>query len=174
MPIVKEIRVKESAKEAGFRAPRKDRLLRELVHDPYQSKSKLPDPTVCPGCGGVYHEGRWTWMGQPARAHVALCPACRRIRDGYPAGYLTMRGPFLQAHKQEILNVARNQEARARAEHPLQRIMAIEEQADGVLITTTDPHLARGIGEALYRAYQGVLEFRYTEEGSLLRVRWER
>lgn len=104
LPIVKEIRVKESVKEAGFREPRKDRLLRELVHDPYQSKSKLPDPTVCPHCGAVYHEGRWTWMARPAQAHAALCPACRRIRDAYPAGFLTVRGPFLQAHKQEILN----------------------------------------------------------------------
>jgi hypothetical protein len=36
--------------------------------------------------------------------------------------------------------------------------MQIEEQVDGILITTTDIHLPRRIGEALHRAYQGEIE----------------
>jgi hypothetical protein len=73
-----------------------------------------------------------------------------------------------------MLNVVRHQEARAKAEHPLERIMGIEDQESGILITTTDIHLARRIGEALHHAYHGELDFRYAEEGSILRVRWER
>jgi len=52
--------------------------------------------------------------------------------------------------------------------------MKIEDQDDGILITTTDIHLARGIGEALHHAYQGELEYHYNEQENLLRVVWAR
>jgi hypothetical protein len=103
-----------------------------------------------------------------------MCSACLRIRDKYPAGFLTLSGPYLQEHKTDIINLARNEEAAENAEHALHRIMAVEEQADRVCITTTDIHLPRRIGEALYRAHRGELDFHYEEEGNLLRVSWQR
>jgi hypothetical protein len=42
------------------------------------------------------------------------------------------------------------------------------------MVTTTDMHLARGIGEALQHAYQGDLEYRYNPDQNLLRVSWSR
>lgn len=69
--------------------------------------------------------------------------------------------------------LARN-EQHQRAEHPLKRIMAIEQQKDSVLVTTTDIHLARGIGEALRHAYQGELDLKYNADEHLLRVHWSR
>ncbi len=35
------------------RQGRSDRLIKEQVHDPYMSRAKLPEPTVCPECGAV-------------------------------------------------------------------------------------------------------------------------
>ena len=49
-----------------------------------------------------------------------------------------------------------------------------EEQDDKLMITTTDIHLARGIGEALEHAYRGELAFHYNKAEYLLRVRWQR
>ncbi len=106
--------------------------------------------------------------------HEALCPACQRVRDHYPAGYVTVRGQFLQDHRQEILGLVRNIEAREKAEHPLKRIMDIQDENGTVLITTTDIHLARSIGDELYDAYEGSVDYDYTEESNLLRVTWER
>jgi NMD protein affecting ribosome stability and mRNA decay len=166
--------MKEPAKHPPSRQQRRDRLIHEWVHDPYQAKSKPPAPTVCPQCGAVFQQGRWTWMARPAHAHEEPCPACRRIRDKYPAGYLSLRGAFLQGHRQEILNLARHEAQRETAEHPLHRIMQIEEQEDGIVITTTDLHLPRRIAEALHRAYQGEMEVQYVEEGSILRAQWRR
>lgn len=153
---------------------REDRLLHERVHDPYKSKSKLPEPTVCPGCGAVYHDGRWQWLDKPDGAHETLCPACHRIHDKVPAGYLSLKGGFLAEHKEEILNLVRHTEEHAKREHPLERIMACEEQEDGLLITFTDAHLARGTGEAIHHAYQGDLDFHYAEEDVTMRVSWTR
>jgi hypothetical protein len=113
-------------------------------------------------------------VARPTNPHEALCPACQRVRDEDPAGYLTLTGRFLQEHQEEILNVARNEERDEKAEHPLHRIMHITPQGDGFLITTTDLHLPRRIGEALHHAYQGELDFHYVEEGSILRVSWMR
>ena len=159
---------------AGYQPVRRDRLIEESRHDPYQATQKLPEPTVCPQCGAVFHEGRWQWLAKPAGAHEETCPACRRIKEDYPAGYVTVGGPFFQQHREELLQLAQNEEARAKAEHPLKRIMKIEDQDDGIQITTTDIHLARGIGEALHHAYQGELEYHYNEKEHLLRVLWER
>ncbi len=164
----------EQSQDPDFLPPRKDRLIQEHVHDAYQTRSKLPDPTVCPRCGVVYHEGRWQWLRRPSEAHEHLCPACHRIEDRYPAGSVTLTGGFLEIHKQEILNLARNQEALEKGEHALARIIEIIDGDEGVQITTTDPHLARRIGEAVRHAYAGELDFHYADETNLLRVSWTR
>jgi len=108
----------------------------------------------------------------PANAHQETCPACHRIHDQYPAGFLTMRGVFFSAHRDEIMRLVHNHEKHERAEHPLKRIMAVEEKDGATLVTTTDIHLARGIGEALHHAYQGELQYHYNPEQNLLRVSW--
>jgi NMD protein affecting ribosome stability and mRNA decay len=157
-----------------LREGRHDRLLREWIHDPYKSKSKPPEPTVCPDCGAIFHHGRWQWGAGPAQAHEELCPACQRIRDEVPGGFLTLKGEFFAAHKDEIMNLVHNVEERAKKEHPIERIMGIEESEDGVLITFTDAHLTRGVGEAIHHAFKGELDFHYTEEDASLRVNWAR
>ena len=159
---------------SGFTPVRHDRLIEEARIDPYRAIRKPPEPTVCPQCGAVFHEGRWQWIAKPAHAHEEMCPACRRIAEELPAGFVSIGGPFFQQHREELLNLIRNEEAHAKAEHPLKRIMKIEDEGDGLLITTTEIHLARGIGEALHHAYQGELEFHYNENENLLRVVWER
>jgi NMD protein affecting ribosome stability and mRNA decay len=157
-------------KHGGWR----EEYRQDFVHDSYKSQKKLPEPTRCSDCGAVFRDGRWQWAAAPAGAHEVLCPACQRIRDRFPAGYVTLKGEFFAAHRDEIVHLARNREAHEKAEHPLERIMGIEDVEGGVQITTTDTHLARDIGEAVHAAYKGELEFRYNKEENLLRVYWRR
>jgi NMD protein affecting ribosome stability and mRNA decay len=156
----------------GFHAVRSEHLVQEHVHDAYKSKGKLPEPTVCPKCGAVFHQGRWQWGQAPEDAHIETCPACHRIHDHFPAGFLTLRGEFFLAHRDEIMRLVHNHEKHERAEHPLNRIMEVKDKDGATLVTTTDIHLARGIGEALHHAYQGKLEYHYNPEQNLLRVSW--
>jgi NMD protein affecting ribosome stability and mRNA decay len=162
------------AERGGFRMLRREQLLQELVHDSYKSKRKLPQSTRCPRCGATFHKGRWTWDMAPAGAHQHICPACHRIHDSFPAGYVTLSGEFLRQHRDEILGLVKNCETMEKAEHPLERIMAIENTADGMLVTTTDTHLARKIGERLHHAHRGELSFHYNKEDNLLRATWNR
>jgi hypothetical protein len=159
----------------GFRQiSRHDRLLQERKHDPYRAQQKLPEPTVCPECGALFHEGRWQWGEAPPGAHQETCSACQRIKDDFPAGFVTLSGEFFDSHREEIMRVVQNVEKRERGEHPFNRIIAIEEKDDATLVTTTDIHLARGIGEAINDAYQGDLQFHYNPAEYLLRVHWTR
>ena len=75
-------------------------------------------------------------------------------------------------HRKEITHLINREEQRERKEHPLKRIMNVEQKDDEMLVTTTDIHLARGIGEAVHRAYRGELDFHYNKEENLLRVNW--
>lgn len=155
---------------------RQDRLLKERIHDPYMTRSKPPEPTLCPECGVVFAEGRWQWQSEPPQeAAKSLCPACRRVRDRVPAGYLYLSGGFLGEHRDEILSLVRNKVESQSAQHPMKRLMDIAEQDDGGLeITFTDVHLPRGVGEAIQRAYEGELDIQYTDEAGIVRVYWVR
>jgi NMD protein affecting ribosome stability and mRNA decay len=144
------------------------------ILDPYQSQQKPHEGTLCPQCGAVYHEGRWQWRARPQAAQEALCPACRRLNDNFPAGIVTLRGAFVQKNKAEIIRLARHQEAIEKAEHPLNRIISIEEQADGITINTTDIHLPRRIGETIERTFRGSLGIDFEEGGYFVRVTWSR
>jgi NMD protein affecting ribosome stability and mRNA decay len=162
------------SQRGGFQPVSRDQLFQEQVHDSYKAGHKLREPTRCPDCGAVFQKGRWTWGAAPDAAHEELCPACHRIHDKFPAGFVALKGAFLDGHRDEILHLIRNHEAKEKAEHPLQRIIAIVDSADGVMVTTTDIHLARDLAQALHRAYRGELELHYNKEDNLLRASWSR
>ncbi len=164
----------QHSKLPAGRAPRGDRRVTEYEHDTYKSKGKLKEPTACPQCGAVYEKGRWTWNPKPSDAHEALCPACHRIADHCPKGLVTITGAFLTEHRDEILGIAHNEEKREKGQHPLARLMRIDPQDNGVVLSTTDTHLARRIGEAIHHAYQGDLNFHYDEGEDFIRVSWMR
>jgi NMD protein affecting ribosome stability and mRNA decay len=140
--------------------------------DPYQARQKLQEPTVCPQCGAVYHHGRWQWGRSPEGARQDVCPACHRINDGLSAGIVTLHGPVARPRKQEIVGLARHEEAAERVEHPLNRIIRIEDTEDGLVISTTDIHLPRRIGTALKRAMHGTLDMHFDDAGYFVRVDW--
>ena len=144
-------------------------------NDPYAVTAKPPEGTACPKCKATFHGGRWTWT-KPERDAVELtCPACQRIDDRFPAGYITIKGEFFKQHKDEIVALLHNHEKKEKAERPLQRIMGMDEKKDGTLeVTTTDSTLARGLGEALHDAYKGDLKVRYSRDENLVRAVWKR
>ena len=142
--------------------------------DSYRATAKLEHPAQCPRCGAAYQKGRWTWGTAAPDAERVTCPACQRIEDNFPAGYVTLKGAFFDAHRDEVLNLVAASEARARTEHPLQRIIGVEPLAKGVRVTTTDIHLARGIAQSVHDAFKGDLDIRYSKDEQLVRATWSR
>lgn len=144
------------------------------ILDPYKRVEKLHEPTVCPQCGAVYDRGRWHWAPRPVDAHEELCQACHRINDKYPAGVVTLTGSIVQQHTADIVGLAHHQEQAEKKEHPLNRIMSIEETANNVVINTTDIHLPMRIGKAIKGAFHGELADHFDEHGYFVRVNWHR
>jgi len=152
----------------------RDRQIDDVGHDPYHARSKPAEPSVCPQCGLIYHKGRWQRAVRLQNANEHVCPACHRDNDRNPAGYLTLAGPYLRAHGEELRRLIKNEQARVAESHPLQRIMQMQEQNDNLIVTTTDVHLARRIGDALHAAFQGELTVKYSPDEFLVRVNWIR
>lgn len=144
----------------------------ELVHDSDQSTRKLPEPIRCSECGAVCTDR--LWLTAPAGAREARCPACHRIHDRFPAGDVTLKGTFFSAHRDEVINLARLRQDNEKAEHPLERVVGVENADEGALITTTDSHPARNIGEAVHAACKGELKYQHNKADNVLRVQWTR
>ena len=147
----------------------------EWQHDPYQIRRKWPDPCVCPDCGALYSSGRWCWFMYQLDAERRLCPACQRIRERFPAGYLTLRGNYFRHHRNEIEAMISGIIDRQGMAHPLKRLMGSVKHADGSqVITFTEPHLTSLIGDCMVETYSGTLDTEYVDGDYLVRIAWTR
>lgn len=153
---------------------RKDRLIKEKLHNIYRERDKSPGPAQCVECGVLFMDGRWLWGEPPENVSQTVCPACRRTADRFPAGYVELKGDFFAGRRNEILSLIRNVEKREKEERPLERIMEITDEGEQTLVTTTGIHVARRIGESLARAYKGELSYQYADGQKLIRVYWQR
>jgi len=150
----------------------RDRTYDDLRHDPYQAKGKYKEPAECGDCGAVFHHGRWTWTTASENAARVECPACHRIRDKQPAGFITLAGVPMGEERDELARIVRNVEKHEKAEHPLHRIIAIAHDADEMRVTTTDTHLPQRIGESVRHARKGTLGIVYGPDEYVVRVHW--
>jgi hypothetical protein len=87
-------------------------------------------------------------------------------------GLVTIKGPFKDTQQEQLIGVVKNTEEKEKKEHPLSRIMAIESRPEGLVISTTDTHLPRRIGEGLKQAYHGELQLHYDQDEQFVRVTW--
>ncbi|WP_305045811.1 BCAM0308 family protein [Geoalkalibacter sp.] len=149
--------------------------------DPYVPEAGLREPAICESCNALYRNRRWQMDAEGAAAESAnpqvqrvTCPACQKIAERYAEGVVTLRGRYLWEHEEEIRNILRNEENRAMAKNPLQRIMRMEREGDELIIETTEEKLAEHLGRALHSAHQGELSVTWSKEHSLCRVNWER
>jgi cold shock CspA family protein/ribosome-associated translation inhibitor RaiA len=160
--------------------PPRQTIVPEAGHDPYRLTTQFPEGTECPGCGAAFREGRWQWPaggGRGAAPGVTaewVCPACRRVADSYPAGFLTLSGAFLASHHDDVVRLLRNEESAERAEHPLNRVIAFEDRGTEIEVTTTDVHLPRRLAEAVRQAFEGEVRMDYATDQDLVRVSWTR
>ncbi|MBI2379442.1 MAG: ATPase [Gammaproteobacteria bacterium] len=153
---------------------RKDQLFKAPLKDMYKSDAKLKEPTLCMKCDALYQGGRWTWGTPDTTPDRGLCPACQRIADNCPAGFVAIDKGFYESHRREIQDLVKATEEKEKSEHPLERLIAIAEEPDQVLVTTTGVHLAQRLGHALTASYKGHAEYQYDDQKTRLDVYWER
>jgi NMD protein affecting ribosome stability and mRNA decay len=162
-----------------MKGARKDRLIREKIHDPYYEDRKYPDGVMCPDCRAIYQNGHWLWPKDEEKMETAagdrhLCPGCRRIQDRHPAGVVYLEGEYLSKRRKEILNLIDRIVREEQSKSPLKKVMSREEEGDRISIHLTDDHMARHLGEAIHRAHKGDLKIKYGEEARFVRIYWSR
>jgi NMD protein affecting ribosome stability and mRNA decay len=150
--------------------------------DAYLPKGASKKITVCEGCHAVYKKKRW--YAEPHHysaavtirdTAVAVCPACLKIRDNFPGGIVTLKGDYVLPHKQELLNLIKNEEARARGVNPLERVMSVKETGyGGIVVSTTNEKLAQRIGRSIKKAFRGNVTYQWSHDNKLARVDWQR
>ncbi|MBI5057343.1 MAG: ATPase [Nitrospirae bacterium] len=153
----------------------------DTCSDPYLLQGVSYEAAVCKRCHAIYQNKRWCFndelfekMNEWKSLNKVLCPACQKIKDKFPGGIVTLKGEFLREHKNEILNLIRNEEHKAMGFNPLERIMAMNDIKEGMELTTTNEKLAQRIGKSVQKAYQGRVGYKWSQDTKLLRVEWER
>jgi NMD protein affecting ribosome stability and mRNA decay len=147
-------------------------------------KTIVPNPrstAVCGSCGAVYERKRWFEDAARSRElrhdlHVdtVKCPACVRAKANLPEGILTASGAFLHEHHDEILHTIVATAKRERARDTLCRLIGVQMSPDGIVVKTANERLARKLGHVLHAAFHGELNFVFSHDDRLTRVRWHR
>lgn len=174
--------------------------VRRNVHDADISfpNGTHEDGAVCSHCSARYHNHHWSLpAATPTKkaangaaphgdatngasgkshpgGHRVLCPACRKAEEKDPGGIVRLSGDYWHQHRDDILNLIRNEEKKAMGHNPIERILQIEE-ADGYLVVqTTNEKLAQRLGRAIHKACHGDVEYKWSEDTKLVRVEWRR
>lgn len=149
--------------------------------DPYIPKSGMAT-SVCKECRSVYMNKRWyadnslyEYVIKAGGRLEMLCPACRKIKDDFPSGVLTLKGAATAPFRKELMNLIKNEEERARGINPLERVISIREDGVGdIVICTTNEKLAQRLGRAVKKAFHGEVEYTWSHDNKLVRVDWSR
>ncbi len=151
------------------------------VEDPYQL-AEGQEAAICHTCHAIYQSKRWFFdeklhrrLAGTAKAREVLCPTCRKIKDRFAEGILTLSGEFFKQYRQEIITLLENEAARVAGRSVQDRIIQMTpEGKDKLVVETTTEKLAQRLGRAIYRAYKGELDIRWSEMDKFVRVYWSR
>ena len=121
--------------------------------------------------GGLF----WGWLGTIVGLDLTFHIATLAIMLSTPLCVIWSLDPIDRMWRLAMrVFLAKHLELQEKREHPLHRIMQVEEKPDSIVIKTTDIRLPRWIGEALRHAYKSSLELRYTAESYSIEVQWSR
>lgn len=148
--------------------------------DPYQPEEGQ-EAAVCTQCHALYQGKRWFFDNQmherlagTDKVREVVCPTCRKIKDHYPEGVLTLAGEFFTPHKEEIVRLLTKEAARVAGRSVADRIIQIIPEGGKLVVETTTEKMAQHLGRTIYKAYKGDLHFRWGEVEKFVRVYWSR
>jgi NMD protein affecting ribosome stability and mRNA decay len=148
--------------------------------DVYMSKDGI-EVSYCTKCGVINRQKRWIMdpielnqLKEDPAVGKMVCPACQKMQDNVPGGFLTLSGEYLRKHEHEILELIKNTEAKSRNKNPLGRIMELTQEGNVLTIHTTLDRLAEKLGKEIYKAHSGELNYQWSHGENTVRVNWKR
>ena len=151
------------------------------VSEPYELAAGQ-EAAVCEECHALYQGKRWFFdeklygkLAGAGKVRQVVCPTCRKIKDHYVEGYLTLSGEFLVQHKDEIVTLLEKEAGKVGNRSCDDRIIQMVPEGDHKLVVeTTTEKLAQHLGRTIYKAYKGDLGFQWGEPNKFVRVYWSR
>jgi len=148
--------------------------------DVYMSEDGM-EVCYCTKCGVINRQKRWFMdplelakLKEDPSVGTIVCPACQKMQDKVPGGFLTLSGTYLRKHETLILELIKNTEQKSRNKNPLGRIMEITQEGDVLTLLTTLDKLAEKLGKEIYKAHSGELNHQWSHGENSVRVNWKR
>jgi NMD protein affecting ribosome stability and mRNA decay len=139
------------------------------------------EAALCSQCHALYQGKRWFFdaklygrLAGTDKVREVLCPTCRKIKDRYPEGVLTLSGEFFTQHREEVIKLLEKEASRVGTRSVMDRIIQMVPEGDQLVVETTTEKLAQHLGRAIHKAYKGDLNFHWGEVDRLVRVYWSR
>lgn len=149
--------------------------------NPFIPKESPKEPSLCISCKTVYVNNHWAIdpgtydrLERDSKTNWIKCPACQKIASGYAEGIVTLSGSYLWEHEAEIKRILSNEENKALAKNPFERIIRKLRDGDKMVIETTEKKLAEHLGRVLHKSHQGDLNITWSGNPDVCRVTWER
>ncbi len=150
------------------------------VNEPYELAAGQ-EAAACEDCHALYQGKRWFFdeklfdkLAGAGKVRQVVCPTCRKVKDHYVEGYLTLSGDFLVQHQDEIVTLLEKEAARVGKRSFDDRIIQIAPESGKLVVETTTEKLAQHLGRTIYKAYKGDLSFQWSEPSKFVRVYWSR
>lgn len=147
----------------------------------YQAVEDRPGTLVCPRCRAISLQKRWFLddalydkLRRDPEAQLVRCPGCERVERGIYEGRVVLRGDWIVDHKDEVINLIKNQESEARQTNPFSRIGVIKDQGNQLELYVTTQWLAVRIGKELRKAHKGELQIDHLPQQKFSLVTWHR
>jgi len=105
---------------------------------------------------------------------MRLCPGDVRLQKRQVEGIVTLKGSFMESHRDEIANLVNRVAREGRRRNVSARIFEVVEDDRGIVIETSDEHLAERMGKEVQKAFKGNLEIKWQEKDTFARVVWQR
>jgi NMD protein affecting ribosome stability and mRNA decay len=127
--------------------------------DPYLPEAGQ-EAAACTQCHALYQGKRWFFdaplyerLTGAGRVREVVCPTCRKIRDHYSEGILTLSGEFLAQHQEEIAKLLKKEADRVSKRSVQDRLIQMSAVGDQIIVETTTEKLAQHLGRTIYKAY---------------------
>lgn len=138
------------------------------------------DTAYCVSCHAIYHPKHWHLDEAEYQRLVSdpnvtglVCQSCRAIEHGDFHGEMHLKLMGLERFKDQILNTIYNEEARARATNPHERIGKVVDNGEEIEIDTVTPFLVHRLGGLLKKTFHGTaVSTDYAPGQNYARVFW--
>lgn len=151
-------------KKTEFYAPRTEE------HEIPKAKLGL---VICEKCDAVYYKKFWHRnlrnykdLKENLPVKFSLCPACEMIKNRQFEGEIIIKNIPIKI-KSDLINLAKTFAARAYQRDPMDRLIAIKENEEGLRITTTENQLAVKLAKKIKETFKKAeLKITYSPEPS--------